>query len=128
MHPVKAEETIAEAYFGHGVKTFALDTMDELDKIVRATTTPEGVVATDLNLLVRIRVSSEHAKLSLAAKFGAEPAEMKALLFAARQAADALGICFHVGSQAMTPAAYGEAMERVRAAIVEAEVTVDIVD
>jgi ornithine decarboxylase len=53
---------------------------------------------------------------------------MKALLMAARQASDALGICFHVGSQAMTPAAYGEAMERVRAAIVEASVTVDIVD
>ena len=31
---------------------------------------------------------------------------MKALLIAARQASDALGICFHVGSQAMTPAAY----------------------
>ncbi len=61
-------------------------------------------------------------------KFGAEPDEVKALLFAARQAADALGICFHVGSQAMTPAAYAEAMERVRAAIVEAAVTVDIVD
>ena len=53
---------------------------------------------------------------------------MKALLMATRQAADALGICFHVGSQAMTPAAYSEAMERVRAAIVEAAVTVDIVD
>ena len=26
MHPVKAEEVIAEAYFEHGVKTFALDT------------------------------------------------------------------------------------------------------
>jgi ornithine decarboxylase len=77
---------------------------------------------------VRIRVSSDHAKLSLASKFGAEPDEMKALLFATRQAADALGICFHVGSQAMTPAAYYEAMERVRAAIVEAAVTVDIVD
>jgi ornithine decarboxylase len=50
------------------------------------------------------------------------------LLFAARQAADALGICFHVGSQAMTPAAYAEAMERVRQAIVDAAVTVDIVD
>ncbi len=128
MHPVKAEEAIAEAYFSHGVRTFSLDTMDELEKIVRATTSPEGVIATDLNLLVRIRVSSEHAKLSLASKFGAEPQEMKALLFAARQAADALGICFHVGSQAMTPAAFAEAMERVRAAIVEAAVTVDIVD
>jgi ornithine decarboxylase len=123
MHPVKAEEAIAEAYFEHGVKTFSLDTMDELEKILRATRN-----ASDLNLLVRIRVSSDHAKLSLASKFGAEVGELKPLLFAARQAADALGICFHVGSQAMSPAAYGEAMERVRAAIVEAAVTVDIVD
>ena len=123
MHPVKAEEAIAEAYFTHGVRTFSLDTMDELEKIVRAT---GG--ASDLNLCVRIRVSSDHAKLSLASKFGAEPDEVKALLFAARQAADALGICFHVGSQAMTPAAFSEAMERVRSAIVGAAVTVDIVD
>jgi len=123
MHPVKAEEAIREAYFSHGVRTFSLDTMEELEKIVRATGAAE-----DLNLLVRIRVSSDHAKLSLASKFGAEPSEMKALLIAARQASDALGICFHVGSQAMTPAAYAEAMERVRAAIVEAAVTVDIVD
>ena len=128
MHPVKAAEAIAEAYFEHGVRTFSLDTIEELDKIVRATTSPEGEIATDLNLCVRIRVSSDHSKLSLASKFGADAHEMKALLFAARQAADALGICFHVGSQAMTPAAYGEAMERVRAAIVEAAVTVDIVD
>lgn len=127
MHPVKAEEAIAEAYHGYGVRTFSLDTEDELEKIVRATAT-DGVAASDLNLLVRIRVSSDHSKLSLASKFGAEPDEMKALLMATRQAADALGICFHVGSQAMTPAAYFEAMERVRAAIVASAVTVDIVD
>ena len=126
MHPVKAEEAIAEAY-ALGVRTYSLDTMDELEKIVRATST-DGVAATDLNLCVRIRVSSDHAKLSLASKFGAEPDEMKELLFATRQAADALGICFHVGSQAMSPSAYSEAMERVRAAIVAAAVTVDIVD
>jgi ornithine decarboxylase len=128
MHPVKAEETIAEAYFEHDVKTFSLDTLEELEKIVRATTNPKGVAAADLNLLVRLQVSSQHAKYSLAAKFGADPAELKALLMAARQASDALGICFHVGSQAMSPVAYADAMERVRDAIVEAAVTVDIVD
>ena len=122
MHPVKAEEAIENAY-ALGVRTFSLDTMDELEKIMRATANAE-----DLSLCVRLRVSSDHAKLSLGSKFGAEPGETKELLFAARQAADALGICFHVGSQAMTPAAYAEAMERVRAAIVEAAVTVDIVD
>ena len=113
MHPVKAEEAIAEAYFDHGVKTFSLDTIEELEKIIRATS-KDGVAATDLNLLVRIRVSSDHAKLSLASKFGADPRDVSNLLFAARQAADALGICFHVGSQAMTPAAFAEAMARVR--------------
>jgi ornithine decarboxylase len=127
MHPVKAEEAIAEAYFDHGVKIFSLDTIEELEKIVRATAR-DGVPATDLNLLVRIRVSSEHAKLSLAAKFGADPRDVSTLLMAARQAADGLGICFHVGSQAMTAAAYAEAMARVRDAIVEAAITVDIVD
>ena len=127
MHPVKAEEAIAEAYFDHGVRTFSLDTIEELEKVIRATSV-NGVQASDLNLLVRIRVSSEHAKLSLASKFGADPRDASALLMAARQAADALGICFHVGSQAMTPAAFAEAMTLVRNAIVDAAVTVDIVD
>lgn len=123
MHPVKAEEAIAQAYFEHGVRTFSLDSMEELDKIVRATRGAE-----DLTLCVRIRVSSDLSKLSLASKFGVMPDEAKALLIATRQVADALGICFHVGSQAMSPDAYAQAMERVRAAIVEAAVTVDVVD
>ncbi len=123
MHPVKAEEAIAEAYFTHGVRVFSLDTEEELAKIVRAT---RG--ATDLSLCVRLRVSSEHSKLSLAAKFGAEPGEVRDLLIATRQVADALGICFHVGSQAMSPAAYADAMTRVRSAIVDAGVTVDVID
>ncbi|HEU0043580.1 type III PLP-dependent enzyme [Sphingomonas sp.] len=128
MHPVKAEEAIHEAYWKYGCRTFSLDSMEELDKILRATVQDTGENAADLTLCVRLRVSSEHAKYSLASKFGVLPGESKALLFAARQAADALGICFHVGSQAMTPDAYVQAMERVRAAIVEAAVTVDVVD
>jgi len=127
MHPVKAEEAIAQAYFEHGCRTFSLDSMDELEKIVRATS-KNGVDASDLTLCVRLRVSSEHAKLSLASKFGVGPEEAGDLLMATRQVADALGICFHVGSQAMTPDAYAQAMERVRAAIVSAGVTVDVVD
>src|SRR4029078_13451570 len=92
---------------------------------VRATST-DGVPASDLNLLVSIRVSSDHAKLSLASKFGADPRDRSALFRAARQAADALGICFHVGSQAMTPAAFAEAMALVRQAIIEAAVAGDL--
>jgi len=123
MHPVKGAEAIAEAYYKHGVRTFSLDTLKELKKIQTATDN-----AADLTLCVRLRVSSSHSKLSLASKFGIAAEDAGPLLMATRQAADALGICFHVGSQAMSPQAYAEALEQVRVAIVAAGVTVDIVD
>src|SRR3546814_12119983 len=111
MHPVKAEEAISEAYWKHGVRTFSLDTLDELEKIVRAT---EG--AQDLNLLVRLRVSSDHSQISLAAKFGAEPDERAELLMATRQAADAPGIYLPVGSPHINPTPKPEDEHSPRAA------------
>jgi ornithine decarboxylase len=123
MHPVKPAESIAEAYFQHNVRAFSLDSLEELDKICAATNN-----AQDLTLCVRLAVSSSHAKLSLAAKFGATVEEAPALLLATRQVCDSLGVCFHVGSQAMSPYAYSDAMERVRAVIVKAGVTVDVID
>ncbi len=128
MHPVKPVAAIAEAYFVRGVRVFSLDSQDELEKIVAATTDDAGHAAEDLSLCVRLRVSSEYSELSLAAKFGIDLADAAPLLQATRQVADCLGICFHVGSQAMTPFAYVQALERVRAAIVHAAVTVDIID
>ena len=127
MHPVKPIESITEAYHVHGVRTFSLDSVDEVEKIVAATSI-KGVPAADLTLCVRLRVSSAHAKLSLAAKFGVGVDEAAPVLHAARQAADALGIAFHVGSQAMSPQAYSDALALVRAAIVSAGVTVDVID
>lgn len=123
MHPIKTAAAIRQAYFDYGVRVFSLDTIEELQKIVAATEN-----ASDLTLCVRLRVASDYAELSLASKFGAELIEVQELLMATRQAADSLGICFHVGSQAMSPHAYVLALERVRAAIVDASVTVDIVD
>lgn len=128
MHPVKSKAAIREAYFEHGVKVFSLDTHEELAKIVEATSDENGAAAEDLSLCVRLRVSSEYSELSLASKFGCDLTEAAALLQATRQHCDALGVCFHVGSQAMTPFAYVQALERVRVAIVEAAVTVDIID
>lgn len=128
MHPVKPAAAIHEAYHIHGVRTFSLDSQEELEKIVEATRDRDGNAATDLSLCVRLRVSSEYSELSLASKFGIDLADAAPLLQATRQVADCLGICFHVGSQAMTPFAYVQALERVRAAIVDASVTVDIID
>ena len=36
MHPIKTKGAIREAYFKHGVRTFSLDTSEELEKIVEA--------------------------------------------------------------------------------------------
>ena len=49
MHPVKSRKAISKAYFDHGVRTFALDSHEELDKIIDATGQ-----ARDLNLIVRL--------------------------------------------------------------------------
>lgn len=123
MHPVKTASAIREAYFEHGVRTFSLDAREELAKIVEATDH-----ASDLRLCVRLRVSSEFAELSLASKFGVDLADAAPLLQATRQVSDWLGVCFHVGSQAMTPFAFVQALERVRAAIADAGVVIDMID
>ena len=123
MHPVKSAGAIREAYFSHGVRVFSLDSLEELEKIKDACDNAE-----DLTLCVRLRVSSEYSELSLASKFGCDLTNAAELLQATRQAADSLGVCFHVGSQSMSPHAYVQALERVRAAIVDASVLVDIID
>ncbi|MBB4613680.1 ornithine decarboxylase [Novosphingobium taihuense] len=128
MHPVKAPSAIREAYHTYGVRVFSLDSIEELEKIKAATADADGNVPEDLTLCVRLRVSSEYSELSLASKFGCDLANAAELLQATRQVADSLGVCFHVGSQSMSPHAYVQALERVRAAIVDASVLVDIID
>ncbi|THD77446.1 MAG: type III PLP-dependent enzyme [Phenylobacterium sp.] len=124
MHPVKSRKAISAAYFDHGVRTFALDTHEELAKILEAT---GG--ADDLALMVRLAVSAHGAAYSLSGKFGAETHEASALLLAARRATqDRMGVSFHVGSQCMRPTAFQAAMAQASRAIVRAGVMVDVVD
>jgi ornithine decarboxylase len=124
MHPVKSRHAIAAAYRDHGVTTFALDTHEELTKILQAT---GG--ATDLTLIVRLAVSAEGAAYSLSGKFGVETHEAASLLLAARRATQGrMGVSFHVGSQCMRPTAFQAAMAQANRAIVRAGVMVDIID
>lgn len=124
MHPVKSRRAIAEAYYEYGVRTFSLDTQEELAKILDST---GG--AKDLNLIVRLATSGEGANLPLTNKFGAQVYEAPALLLAARQATqDKMGISFHVGSQCMRPTAYAAAMSAASRSLVRAGVLADIVD
>ncbi|MDO8802777.1 type III PLP-dependent enzyme [Phenylobacterium sp.] len=124
MHPVKSRSAISQAYFDHGVRTFALDTHEELAKIMDAT---GG--AKDLNLIVRLAVAAEGAAYSLSGKFGVDTFEAPGLLLAARRATqDLMGVSFHVGSQCMRPTAYQAAMTQASRALVRAGVFADVVD
>ena len=60
MNTVKSRESIKEAYFNYGIRSFSLDTKDELIKILDSTNK-----AKDLELFVRISVSNEHAEIDL---------------------------------------------------------------
>lgn len=123
MHPVKHPSAIAEAYFDHGVRVFALDHMEELDKILAATNH-----AGDLTLMVRVAMSSSAALVDLSGKFGQSPRHAAPILRACRKRAARVGLTFHVGSQCMAPSAYTRALEAVSRTVELAKTPVDAVD
>jgi ornithine decarboxylase len=124
MHPVKNRTAIARAYHEYGCRTFALDSMQELEKILQ-----ETGHALDLTLVVRLAVSNKDASLKLESKFGASGDDAVELMRAARSATEEnLGISFHVGSQCMNPMAWRVAMREAGELIIKAGVTVDVVD
>ena len=108
MHTVKSRESIKEAYFKFGVKTFSLDTKDELIKIIESTDQ-----AKDLELFVRVSVSNEHAEIDLSKKFGALTSEASGLLRLTKQYAKKIGLSFHVGSQCMHPISYAKGITEI---------------
>src|SRR5271166_1635262 len=129
MHPVKARPAIHEAFHRHGVTDFALDSADELAKILQETV-PVGLVGDPptLGLFVRLALPKGGAVYDLSGKFGAPLEEAVELLCAARPHAARLGISFHVGSQCLDPDAYVRAMALAGDAIASCGVPVDIVD
>src|SRR5271169_4436812 len=129
MHPVKARPAIREAFHRYGVTDFALDSADELAKILQETV-PVGLVgdAPKLGLFVRLALPKGGAVYDLSGKFGAPFDQAVALLRAARPHAARLGVAFHVGSQCLEPDAYARAMALAGEAIANCGVPVDIVD
>ena len=123
MNPVKSRGAIVRAYREFGVRSFAFDSDEELDKIVE-----ETGGGGDLDLYLRAACPNTHSLIPLEGKFGASSEEAPALLLRARQIARRLGLTFHVGSQAVVPAAFGEALRQIGQLIVTSGVLVDAVD
>ena len=123
MHTVKSRNDIAEAYFNLGIKDFALDTKDELIKILDATNN-----AKDLTLYVRIAISNEHAEIDLSRKFGAHASEALGLVRLCKEHANKIGISFHVGSQCMHKVSFTKAITEVGNIIKKTKIIPDIIN
>ena len=123
MHTVKSRESIRDAYFNHNIKTFSLDTKDELIKIIESTDH-----ALDLELFVRIAVSNEHAEIDLSKKFGVLASEASGLLRLTKQYAKKIGLSFHVGSQCMHPISYAKGISEVGNIIKKTKIIPDYIN
>jgi ornithine decarboxylase len=123
MHTVKSRNDISEAYFNLGIKDFALDTKDELIKILEATNH-----AKDLTLYIRIAISNEHAEIDLSKKFGALSSEALGLVRLCKEHANKIGISFHVGSQCMHKVSFTKAISEIGNIIRKTKITPDIIN
>jgi ornithine decarboxylase len=123
MNTVKSRDHIKEAYFNYNIRDFALDTKDELQKIIETT---NG--AKDLTLYVRVSISNEHAEIDLSQKFGALPNEALGLLRLAKAHAKKAGLSFHVGSQCMHPISYAKGIREVGNIIKKTKIIPDIIN
>ncbi len=123
MHTVKSPESIKTAYFEYGVKSFSLDTKEELIKIIKNTNN-----AKDLELFVRVAVSNEHAEIDLSKKFGALYSEALGLLRLAKQNAKKIGLSFHVGSQCMHPISYSKGIKEIGNIIKKTKIIPDYIN
>ena len=106
MNPVKPREAIKEAYKIHNVKNFAIDNLSEYKKILEETN-----YANDLNIHLRLKISSKSSVINFKNKFGISRNKAEKLLKIIKKDSLKIGICFHVGSQCMNPEVYKNAME-----------------
>ena len=123
MNTIKNKDHIRQAYFNYKIKSFALDTKDELLKIINATEN-----AKDLNLFIRVSISNEHAEIDLSKKFGALTSEVLGLLRLAKEHSKKIGLSFHVGSQCMHPVSYTKGIREIGNIIKKTKIIPDFIN
>ncbi len=104
---IKKERDIARA-FDLGIRLFAVDCVEEVDKIAR--------VAPGSRVFCRVLTDGEGAEWPLSRKFGCVPAmAVDVLRHAAARGLEAYGVSFHVGSQQTDLSAWDKALGDAKA-------------
>lgn len=127
MHPIKPRPAIREAVRDHGVSTFSLDCLAELEKILEEAAAVGGRPDA-LTLCVRLALPKGDAVFDLSGKFGAEHIDSIDLLQRVAAAGARVGLTFHVGSQCLDPRAYHRAILEAGAVARAANVAVSVLD
>lgn len=105
-HPCKTVQNLVRCY-AEGMRWFTFDNVNEIPKLVAHTP--------DVNLLLRLAVSSSSSLINLSAKFGASEADAVSIMLRAREAGlQVKGMSFHVGSQCREPEDFRRALAQAR--------------
>ena len=101
--PVKKRSEISY-FYKEGINLFVFDNDIEIEKIAQC--------APKSQVMLRIQTKNKNSLIDLSLKFGAEPKDALYLLEKARNMGlYPRGICFHVGSQCLSPESYKEAIK-----------------
>ena len=120
MNPIKSRQSIKEAYFKYNVKNFALDSFDEMKKIIQETNYSKKI-----NLHVRLKIHNKDALINISNKFGVNILDAQKLLKKITKYSSKIGLSFHVGSQCMNPDAFKVAMNLSQDIVKNSKVIVD---
>lgn len=120
-NPIKSREEIALAWHQYGCRRFAVDNIDELNKIRQVTGTADNI-----EIAVRLRLPASASSVhDFSTKFGAAPNEVISLLQACSQRGFNPLVTFHPGSQCLDVQGWVRHIKAVAQIVREAGVKID---
>jgi ornithine decarboxylase len=123
MAPVRPLGALEEAYRRYGLRDFAVDCREELERILSI-----ADARADTTLYVRLALPRSGALFELADKFGAGVEEAATLMQLAYAQGCRVALTFHVGSQCRNPIAFADALGYARQTIERAQVPLAALD
>lgn len=122
-NPAKTRPAIRKASELHGIRFYTADCIEEVEKILQ-----EADLSDELIIAVRLATPGKDARYVLSTKFGASADEAARILQHVHARGVKAGISFHVGSQCLSPGAFGTAMTLAGKVARKADVPISVLN
>ena len=123
MAPVRLPGALEESYRRYGLRDFAIDCREELDRLLSI-----ADARAEVTIYVRLALPRSGALFELADKFGAGVEEAAQLMRLAYAQGCRVALTFHVGSQCRNPIAFADALNQAREVLARAQVPLAALD